>query len=85
MVFILCLISKSCAYYFSNLNYYELVSTFIFIFASIVVFESFKAHRYLVVFLEASGIPNVCFCIEAGVIVFYTLPVVYLGGTNFRL
>ncbi|UPA12244.1 MATE family efflux transporter [Borrelia venezuelensis] len=86
VAFILCLTSKIVPIIFSNLDSPELVSTFISIFASIVVFKGFTAQTLVGVF-RASGIPNICFYIEAGVIVFYTLPVAYflVFFTNFRL
>ncbi len=66
-----------CTLYFSKLNSPKLVSVFIYVFASIVVFKAFTLQVLVGVF-RASGIPNVCFFIESGAIVFYTLPVAYL-------
>ncbi|AHH09341.1 Na+ driven multidrug efflux pump [Borrelia parkeri SLO] len=86
VAFILCLTSKIVPIIFGNLDSPELVSTFISIFASIVVFKGFTAQTLVGVF-RASGIPNICFYIEVGVIVFYTLPIAYflVFFTNFRL
>ncbi|AHH08557.1 MATE family efflux transporter [Borrelia anserina] len=86
VAFILLLISKFAPIIFVNLDSPELVDTFISIFASIVVFKGFTAQTLVGVF-RASGIPNICFYIEVGIIVFYTLPVAYflVFFTNFRL
>ncbi len=70
-------ISGFAPYIFSKLNSPKLVSVFIYVFASIVVFKAFTLQVLVGVF-RASGIPNVCFFIESGAIVFYTLPVAYL-------
>ncbi len=70
-------ISGFVPYIFSKLNSPKLVSVFIYVFASIVVFKAFTLQVLVGVF-RASGIPNVCFFIESGAIVFYTLPVAYL-------
>ena len=86
VAFILFLTSKIAPIIFSNLDSPELVGTFIAIFSSIVVFKGFTAQALVGIF-RASGIPNICFYIEIGVIVFYTLPIAYLlvFFTSFRL
>ncbi|QMU99348.1 MATE family efflux transporter [Borrelia sp. A-FGy1] len=82
---ILLLISRVVPVIFGNLDTPELVGVFISIFASIVVFKGFTS-QVLVGIFRTSGIPNICFCIEVGVIVFYTLPVAYflVFFTEFR-
>ncbi|QXG44547.1 MATE family efflux transporter [Borreliella burgdorferi] len=77
VVILLIGISSFAPYIFSKLDSPELVSVFIYVFSSIVIFKAFTAQVLVGVF-RASGIPNVCFFIESGVIVFYTLPVAYL-------
>ncbi|BCR21181.1 MATE family efflux transporter [Borrelia miyamotoi] len=86
VAFILFVTSKFAPIIFSNLDFPELVGTFISVFASVVVFKCFTS-QVLVGIFRASGIPNICFYIEVGVIVFYTLPVAYflVFFTNFRL
>ncbi|WKC58134.1 MATE family efflux transporter [Borrelia sp. P9F1] len=82
---ILLLIARIAPIVFGNLDSPELVGVFISVFASIVVFKGFTSQVLVGVF-RTSGIPNVCFYIEVGVIVFYTLPVAYflVFFTEFR-
>ncbi|UER67745.1 MATE family efflux transporter [Borrelia sp. BU AG58] len=73
---ILLLMARVAPIIFGNLDSPELVGVFISVFASIVVFKGLTSQVLVGVF-RTSGIPNVCFYIEVGVIVFYTLPVAY--------
>ncbi|WP_445436057.1 MATE family efflux transporter [Candidatus Borreliella tachyglossi] len=86
VAFILLLISRVAPMIFSNLDSPELVGIFISVFASIVVFKGFTSQALVGIF-RTSGIPNTCFYIEIGVIVFYTLPVAHclIFFTDFKL
>lgn len=62
-------ISGFAPYIFSKLNSPKLVSVFIYVFASIVVFKAFTLQVLVGVF-RASGIPNVCFLLNQGQLFF---------------
>ena len=81
---ILLLVSRVAPIIFGNLDSPELIGVFISVFASIVVFKGFTSQVLVGVF-RTSGIPNICFYIEVGVIVFYTLPVAYFFCFFYRI